>query len=255
MIRTIKAYVRCTLAKDVAVTAPTGVAAHNIGGMTIHRLLQLPVEHGKTPVYKSLSDDVLKIIRDNMKSVILLIIDEISMVSNIMLLYIHFRLTEVYNTSDEGDGWFGKIHLIVLGDLLQLSPVMEGPPFEQISQGTIDKCVACIGSIDFWKELFTYDELTINVRQNKDQEFASILSRARIGALNDEDVNILNTRLICFQTESIESRRAELAKYVLDQDINSLVILPTRIHCAQLNLACLELVNSEVCYINSRRLY
>ncbi|KAL1447888.1 hypothetical protein WDU94_006568 [Cyamophila willieti] len=240
LIKTIKTYVKCNLGKDVAVTAPTGVAAHNIGGLTIHRLLQLPVEHGKTPEYRALSNDVLKIIRDNMKNVILLIIDEISMVSNVTLLYIHFRLTELFDTADKSDGWFGRIHILVFGDLLQLKPVLEQPPFMQVSQGTINKCVSCIGSIDFWRDLFTYDELTINVRQNKDPDFGNLLGRARIGALNENDVQLLCTRLINFTSKTIAARRVELAKYVLDQDKNCLVILSTRAHCKSLNGACLD---------------
>ena len=47
--------------KRVAVVAPTGIATVNINGMTIHHPLMLPVEHGKTPKYRSLSDDALKI--------------------------------------------------------------------------------------------------------------------------------------------------------------------------------------------------
>ena len=60
LIKTIKAWVSSATDKHVAVTAPTGIAAFNINGLTIHRLLQLPVEHGKTPHYRPLSDDSLK---------------------------------------------------------------------------------------------------------------------------------------------------------------------------------------------------
>jgi len=45
------------------VVAPTGLAAFNIGGTTIHRLLCLPVEHGKPTDYTRLSQDQLTIIR------------------------------------------------------------------------------------------------------------------------------------------------------------------------------------------------
>ena len=88
LIKTIKTWVCTATEKHVAVTAPTGIAAFNINGLTIHRLLQLPVEHGKTPQYRPLSDDSLKIIRQRFHNLILLIIDEISMVSHITLLYI-----------------------------------------------------------------------------------------------------------------------------------------------------------------------
>ena len=91
-----------------AVAAPTGIAAFNINGLTIHCLLTLPVEHGKMPQYWPLSDDVLKIVRDKLHNVTLIIIDEISMVSKITLLYIHPRLMENFQTEESKDGWFGK---------------------------------------------------------------------------------------------------------------------------------------------------
>ncbi|XP_029160319.1 serrate RNA effector molecule homolog, partial [Nylanderia fulva] len=49
LIKTIKCWIKQNLNKDTAVTAPTGIAAFNINGLTVHRLLQLPVEHGQTP--------------------------------------------------------------------------------------------------------------------------------------------------------------------------------------------------------------
>ena len=52
----------------------------------------LPVEHGKTPLYTPLSDAALKVVRDKLRNFISLVIDEVSMVSNITLLFIHFRL-------------------------------------------------------------------------------------------------------------------------------------------------------------------
>ena len=61
--------------KGVAVVTPTGIAAININDMTIHRTLMLPVKHGKTPKYRPLSDDALKITRDVMRNVILVIIN------------------------------------------------------------------------------------------------------------------------------------------------------------------------------------
>ena len=72
----------------------------------------LPVEHGKTPEYRRLSDAALKIVRDKLRNVTLFIIDEISMVSNITLLYIHLRFTEIFQTESIEDGWFGQRNLL-----------------------------------------------------------------------------------------------------------------------------------------------
>jgi len=67
-------------------------------------LLQLPVEHGHTPKYKPLSDHVLKVLRADLKDVILIIIDEsMSMISNLTLMSIHLRLSEIFDITDCDD--------------------------------------------------------------------------------------------------------------------------------------------------------
>jgi len=120
LIKTIKCWIKQNLKKDTAVAAPTGIAAFNIDGLTIHRLLQLPVEHGNTPKYKRLSDHVLKLLRAELNDVILFVIDEVSMISNLTLMYIHLRLSEIFDSNDCDDGWFDKKHIFLFGDLLQL---------------------------------------------------------------------------------------------------------------------------------------
>ena len=65
----------------LAVTAPTGLAAFNIGDTTIHRLLSLPVEHSEPADYARLQQEQLTVIRATQKDLKLLIIDEVSMVS------------------------------------------------------------------------------------------------------------------------------------------------------------------------------
>jgi len=45
--------------------------------LTVHRLLQLPVEHGQIPKYKQLSDHVLKVLRADLKDVVLFVIDNL----------------------------------------------------------------------------------------------------------------------------------------------------------------------------------
>jgi len=115
LIKTIRFWIKKYIGKDIAVTALTGIAAFNIDGLTIHRLFQLPVEHGHTAKYKQLSDIVLKIIRDELKNVVLIIIDEVSMISNITLMYTHLRLTKIFNTIDCDNGWFGKKHILLFG--------------------------------------------------------------------------------------------------------------------------------------------
>ena len=62
-INTISTWVLSATDKGVAVIVPTGIAAVNINGSTIHHSLMLPIEHGKTPKYRPLSDNALKITR------------------------------------------------------------------------------------------------------------------------------------------------------------------------------------------------
>lgn len=54
LIKTVKAFTETEIKKDVAVTAPTGIYAFNIQGMTIYRLLQVPVEHEQYPTVPAL---------------------------------------------------------------------------------------------------------------------------------------------------------------------------------------------------------
>ena len=77
----------------VVVAAPTGLAAFNVGGLTIHRLFQLPIEHeGQMAGYWSLPKVSQKVMKPKLCRVKLIIIDEISMVSSLNLAYIHLRL-------------------------------------------------------------------------------------------------------------------------------------------------------------------
>ena len=111
--------------------APTGLAAFNVGGLTIHRLFQLPVEHeGQMAGYWSLHKNSHKVMKTKLCHVKLIIIDEISMVSSLNLAYIHLRLDELFG----GDEWFGSRNMLFVGDILQLQPVSGSAVFEKITQ-------------------------------------------------------------------------------------------------------------------------
>ena len=117
-----------------AVTAPTGLAAYNVGGVTIHRLLQLPIEHeGRGAGYWKLAKDALKIMRASLSKLKLLIIDEVSMVSSLNLAYIHLRLDEIFAR----DEWFSGVNALFVGDILQLPPVNGAAVFEKINNRSV----------------------------------------------------------------------------------------------------------------------
>ena len=77
-----------------------------------------------------------------------------------------------------------------LGDLLQLPPVFEGPVYSSLSSELTSKLNGCVGTIDLWRNLFSYDELTINMRQKDEKKFVAVLSRVRLGYITNEDVHI-----------------------------------------------------------------
>ena len=144
-----------------AVGAPTGLASYNIGGVTVHRMFMLPIEHeGRTAGYWRISKETQKVMRTNLRSLKLVIIDEVSMLSNLNLAYIHLRLEELFGGTD----WFRSMNVIFVGNLLQLPPVNGDPVFSKLNYKAMSK-LGCMGSGNIWKDTVTYDELTINEQQ------------------------------------------------------------------------------------------
>ena len=111
--------------------APTGIAAFNIDGLTIHYAFWLPVEHGNLTRYTKLSAQKLHELRLLCKDVHMIIIDEISMVSYETLSFIHQRLTEIKGT-DDTEVYFGGLSIIAVGDFYQLPPVRDRFVFQGI---------------------------------------------------------------------------------------------------------------------------
>ena len=103
----------------VIVTAPSGVAARNVLGLTIHSVFRLPVQHGYEPEYHDLSSFALKKLQDVFRNVHTIIVDEISMVSCKYFHYIHQRLCSIKNCGEP----FGGLNVILFGDFYQLRPV------------------------------------------------------------------------------------------------------------------------------------
>ena len=96
LIEAIKALIKSlwSLTKQTcAVAAPTGLAAYNVGGVTAHRLFQLPIEHqGKSATYWSLSKASHKVMKTELQDLKMVFIDVVSMVFSLNLAYIHTRL-------------------------------------------------------------------------------------------------------------------------------------------------------------------
>ncbi|MCG8079346.1 MAG: AAA family ATPase, partial [Candidatus Thiodiazotropha taylori] len=171
LLRLIREYLlrkSTSLLPNVLVAAPTGVAAYNINGLTLHSLLQLPTQDKSNAQYHPLSPRSYKILYEAFKQLKYLIIDEVSMVSYNTLEHIHLRLNEVKEKLLDIEYLFGNVSIICFGDLYQLRPVFGSPIFSQTSQNT---------ALHLWKDIFSLHELTENKRQAKDLSYAQLLNR------------------------------------------------------------------------------
>ena len=240
LIKTIRALVSSMWASETqstlcAVTAPTGLAAFNVGGVTIHRLLQLPIEHeSRGAGYWKLAKEALKVMRASLSNLKVLIIDEVSMVSSLNLAYIHLRLDEIFAR----DEWFGGVNVLFVGDILQLPPVNGAAVFERVSNKSVMTKLGSMTSVNIWQENVVYDELTINERQKKDQVFSSMLDEVRRGCPSDTTVQALKDRVI---TKPIVDKFEEL----LSSNMSPLCLFPTRKSCQELNAEMLSRLGSE----------
>lgn len=172
----------------VAVTAPTGTAAYNVSGATLHGALHIPMTNSS--IYQKLSHDKCNSLRVKAGSLKLLIIDEISMVSNNMLMTINHRLCEIKSSTE----LFGGVSIIAIGDLYQLPPVSQMQIFKPLKND--------IASIipPLWHE-FKIAELELIMRQKEDTQFAELLNRLRKGKHTDNDIETLMTRNIPLSCE------------------------------------------------------
>ena len=110
----------------VLMLAPTGKAAYNIKGNTIHSTLTIPACQSLKR-YKSLDSSRMNAIRCQLGGIKLIFIDEISMVGNTMFnVQIYNRLKDIKGSSLP----FGGVSIVAIGDQFQLQPVMDGYIFK-----------------------------------------------------------------------------------------------------------------------------
>ena len=251
LIKTIRALV-CETWHDkresllCAVTAPTGLAAFNVGGVTIHRLLQLPIEHeGKTAGYWRLGKDAIKVIRSSLSQLRVFIIDEVSMLSNLNLAYVHLRLDEIFGR----DQWFGGVNVLFVGDVLQLPPVNGAPVFDRLTNKSVASKLGCMTSVNIWQDNVLYDELTINERQKKDQAFSLMLDEVRRGCPSPQSIRALQDRVIKTPVvdkfeELLVAKQSPLCLFPTRkacQDFNTKMLC--RLDAAVIEIPCIDEVN------------
>ena len=173
--------------KRVVVVAPTGIAAINAGGVTIHSFFQLPL-HPFIPGMKIESKFAFsKEKRSIIKTIDILIIDEISMVRSDLLDAIDSVLRRFRNRHKP----FGGVQLLMIGDLQQLSPVVTDEDVQFLSQYYPSPYF--FGS----HALARTDYVTIELKEvyrQQDAVFISMLNVVRGGRPSIEVIRALNSR-------------------------------------------------------------
>ena len=176
--------------KRMVVVAPTGVAAINAGGVTIHSFFQLsfgpniPNQNPDTkPLVRKFGNEKIKAI----KAIDILVIDEISMVRADILDAIDDVLRRYRNRNLP----FGGVQLLMIGDLHQLAPVVKDDewnilrPYYASPFFFESKALAL--------SQFITIELTHIFRQ-ADEDFINLLNKVRDKKLDAESTKLLNSR-------------------------------------------------------------
>lgn len=183
-------YLRTNLKKNIAVVAPTAVAAINAGGVTLHSFFQIPFGPLIPPPNNDTIKDQVPLKQINhekaklLRSLNLLIVDEISMVRADTLDYINVVLQQTRGSLRP----FGGVQILMIGDPYQLPPVYQND-WPILSK--FYKSPYFFDGIIFGKSPFLTFELTEVYRQ-KDPVFIDILNNIRSGNTDKAILEKLN---------------------------------------------------------------
>lgn len=173
--------------KRLIVVAPTGVAAINAGGVTIHSFFQLPlspfVPNATVRERYNFGKEKRKIIR----TLDMLIIDEISMVRSDLL----DAIDAVLRRYRQHDRPFGGVQLLMIGDLQQLTPVVT--PADEALLRPYYNTPYFFGSHTLQQTPYVTIQLQKVYRQ-QDETFLNILNHLRDNTLSPTDLQVLNNR-------------------------------------------------------------
>ncbi|MBP7795669.1 MAG: AAA family ATPase [Elusimicrobiales bacterium] len=179
---TLLSYFKEKTSKKIVVLAPTGVAALNVGGQTIHSFFRFKPDITEDKIEK-LSERVVNIYR----KLDTIVIDEISMVRADLLDYIDIFLRRNLDKNRP----FAGIQMIFIGDLYQLPPVVKKNEKEIFNERY--KSHYFFDADVFKKLAFRFVELEKVYRQS-DEDFIHILNKIRNNTITDDDLRILNKR-------------------------------------------------------------
>lgn len=186
--------------KRMVVVAPTGVAAINAGGQTIHSFFQLPFgpqlpEGAQDPtgrIKETFSLQFQRFTRTKLKimrTLDLLVIDEISMVRADVLDAVDAVLRRARRSSKP----FGGVQLLMIGDVHQLAPVAKPDEWELLAP--YYKTTYFFGSRVLQKTEYLCVELDHIYRQH-DTDFITLLNKVRDNRMDAECVQLLNSRYL-----------------------------------------------------------
>ena len=176
--------------KNVVIIAPTGVAAKQAGGMTIHSFLHLPI----APYVPGMKMHKIYALKDGneiemINQIDIIIIDEVSMVRCDLL----DEIDDVLRHYRKSDCPFGGIQVVMFGDLYQLMPVAQEDVWNQLSDhydspyffsSKVMKKIEC--------PMF---ELKIIHRQDE-RSFVSLLNDVRLGKVTPSEMEKLTGRYV-----------------------------------------------------------
>jgi len=163
---------------EAAITAPTGIAASHIGGMTLHSFFGIGIKESLSQYdIENLSEK--KYIWERMKNLKVLVIDEISMLSPTLLNSID-AILKTFKFSSEP---FGGVQTILVGDFFQLPPVSKTNPEKRFAFQS-----------EAWEELSpTVCYLETSFRHT-DDILKNILGEIRNGKVSEDSMNHFRSR-------------------------------------------------------------
>jgi ATP-dependent DNA helicase PIF1 len=203
----------------VFVVAPTGVAAFNINGATIHSTLSIPITTNK---HLDINGEKLKQLQDRLQNVRYVIIDEKSMVGRRMLGLIDMRLRQAF--PEHNNEPFGGRSVIILGDFSQLPPVLDFTVYVNTLRDPLSNNGHA--AYKLFKEVYKLNVVQRQSGNSQEQHnFRSLLLRLRDGESTLDDWKTLTTRFE-EKLSRIERERFSDAMFLLTKwcDVNKINI-------------------------------
>lgn len=192
-------YLKSKYADDMVILAPTGVAAINAGGQTIHSFFKLPLsifipKDQRLSVYRDNPTNIWSTFnytnswQELVMAMKLLVIDEVSMVRCDIIDTID-RILRVYRRKLKKT--FGGVQVLLIGDCYQLPPIATNEEWNILKEFYKDKYF--FNSHVLMNNELLYIELKKIYRQ-QDQSFVNILNKVRSNTISEIELNTLNKR-------------------------------------------------------------